>query len=276
MSGENELISVNATTAVNPEVELIKVENDTIASLARMKPRDHRAVLKDLLDQIEAYPSFAESVCYAKPIGKDKSGRMQFARGLSIRAAEAIASAWGYNRVELRVNVLDEDRAEVTAKFIDLQTGRIWADTSIVSKFYSKAGGGVARHSDDRFWGIVVNAEKSKRIREAIIRSVPPGVRSELQTMAERQVAKLLTNETVQKIVDSFAAMGVGLAQLENLLAKPIDRGWTIEDRTVLMQVYTAIRDGETTVAEAFGNRDRVVEKISGGLADAVQAEANK
>ena len=274
MSESKEMISADVVR-INPEVELIKVENDTITSLAMMKPRDHRAVMRDLCDQIEAYPTFAESVLYAKPIGKDKSGRMQFARGLSIRAAEAIASAWGYNRVELRVTMLDDDRAEVTAKFIDLQTGRIWSDTSIVSKLYSRAGGGVARHSDDRFWQIVVPAEKSKRIREAIIRSVPPGVRSELQTMAERQVAKLLSNETVQKIVDSFAGLGVSLAQLENLLSKPIDRGWTVEDRTTLMQVYTAIRDGETTVGESFGANRKEVEKISGGLAEAVKAEIN-
>lgn len=256
------------------DYQLIKMENESLMMAAQVRPRNNQAVMRELLDQIEAYPSFAESVMYAKPIGADKSGRMQYARGLSIRAAEAIAAAWGYNRIEQTVEPIDDDRVRVTATFTDFQTGRIWRDSGIVSKWYRSRGGAMTRHNDDRFYNVVLKAELSKRVREAVMRSVPPGVRSELQNLAERMVAKLLSNETVEKIVQSFSGIGVNLTQLENLLAKPINKGWTTEDRVTLQQVYTAIRDGETTVGEAFGVHATATKSEATSLAQAVQEVA--
>jgi hypothetical protein len=255
MTNENEkqeLIKSHGLQTTN--YELIKVENDMISAMAVMRPRNNAAVLAELTEQIQTYPSFAEAVVYSKPVGTGKDGRPVYARGLSIRAAEAIAAAWGYNRISQSVEPIDDDTVKVTAQFLDIQTGRVWTDSGIVSKFYKKSGGGVARHSEDRFYSVVVKAEMSRRIREAIIRCVPPGLRSELQLIAEKAVAKLLTNEAVERIVGSFGAIGVQLVQIEKLLGKPIHKGWTLDDRTTLLQVYNAIKDGETTVAEVFGS----------------------
>lgn len=270
---KQELITEPNSFVPATDYELIRIENETISALAQAKPRNHREVVRDLIEQIEAYPSFAEAVMYAKPIGKDQSGRMQYARGLSIRAAEALAASWGYNRIEQKCEIIDDDRVRVVATFTDLQTGRIWRDEGILSKWYRKSGGGMARHSDDRFFNIVVKAELSKRVREAVMRSVPPGMRMELQQMAEKMVAKLLSDETVQKIVQSFAGIGVTLVQLENLLEKPIQSGWTVDDRVTLQQVYTAIKDGESTVGEVFGAKQdgAAGEKKATGLAEAIK-----
>ena len=107
------------------------------------------------------------------------------------------------------------------------------------------------------------------------MRSVPPGVRSELQNLAERMVARLLTNDTVEKIVSSFAGIGVSLSQLENLLNKPINKGWTTEDRVTLQQVFTAIRDGETTIGEAFSHKHEGEQRTEvKSLSEAVQEAA--
>jgi len=274
---EQELITNEVKSAT--DYQLIKMENETIMAAASIRPRNNQAVMRELLDQIEAYPSFAESVMYAKPIGADKqTGKMQYARGLSIRAAEAIAAAWGYNRIEQTVEPIDDDRVRVTATFTDFQSGRIWRDSGIVSKWYKDRYGKMVKHNDDQFFNVVLKAELSKRVREAVMRSVPPGVRSELQNLAERTVAKLLTNDTVQKIVDSFASIGVDLAKLENLLAKPIAKGWTTDDRVTLQQVFTAIRDGETTVGEVFGNSvagPKPETKVINSLAEAIEEETN-
>ncbi len=132
----------------------------------------------------------------------------------------------------------------------------------------------MTKHNDDRFYNVILKAELSKRVREAVMRSVPPGVRSELQSLAERMVAKLLSSETVEKIVQSFAGIGVSLAQLENLLAKPIAQGWTTDDRVTLQQVFTAIRDGETTVGEAFGSQQAERKSEASSLAQAVEEVA--
>jgi len=265
---KNEIILTSQADANS----LIKVENDTMIAMAQTRPRSNRAVISELIDQIDAYPSFAESVVYAKPIGTDNNGRMQYARGLSIRAAEAIAAAWGNNEIIQKVETIDDDHVRVVAIFKDLQTVRIWKDEGIVSKWYKTRGGKMAKHNDDRFFNIVVKAELSKRVREAIIRSVPPGLRSELQSVAEARVARLLSNETIEKIVQAFGGIGVSLVQLENLIDKPLSKGWTVDDRVTLQGVFTAIKDGETTIAEAFGAKqakpDATTEAITKALSE--------
>jgi hypothetical protein len=270
MSEEGQLIQAENLKAM-ADYSLVKMENETMMAAAIARPRNHKAVMEDLIAQVEAYPSFAESVMYSKPVGDGK-----YVRGLSIRAAESLAAAWGHNRIQQIVEPIDQDTVRVTAIFTDFQSVRIWSDSGIVSKFYKRRGGGIARYDDDRFYNVIVKAELSKRVREAIMRSVPPGVRIELQTMAERVVAKLLTNDVVQKIVQSFSGLGVSLAQLETLIGRSIDSGWTVDDRLTLQGVYTAIKDGETTVGEVFGAaKKKLPEKPEQtpafGLSDAVK-----
>lgn len=258
---------------VPAEQMLLRIENETMASLATKRPRDHVAIMGELCSQIEAYPAFAETLVYAKPVGRNQQGEMQYARGLSIRAAEALAELWGNNRIETEVAVVSDEHVRVTAVFTDFQSGRVWRDTAIVSKYYKTRGGGRAKHDDDRFFNVVVNAEKSKRLREVILRSVSPGIKMELQHRAEKVMADTLSDSVVGKIVESFAGLGVQLDRLENLIGKPLHHGWTAEDRVRLQQVFLALRDGETTVAEVFGGKQQEVkaQPTVMTLADAVE-----
>ena len=59
----------------------------------RARPRDMAAIREELADLLEAFPELAEDAIYSKPVGKDReTGEEKFAEGLSIRAAEALAS----------------------------------------------------------------------------------------------------------------------------------------------------------------------------------------
>lgn len=235
---------------------VIKMENDNIQSLAAAHPRNYESVKRDLLAQLDAYPSFAAEAIYAKPVGKDESGRQKIARGLSIRAAEAIAEAYGFCRVRTDVTPVDDDTVKVEATFVDYQKGRIWQDGGLVSKWYKGGraqGYKMIKHADDRFYGVVVKAEISRRVREVITRSVPPGLRAELFDMAERRMATLLTDDKVKKLVGSFAGIGVTQAMVEGYIGRTAAAGWTEEDRIDLLGLWNAIKEGETTVADAFG-----------------------
>ena len=113
---ENEIAVVKQLEDSN--VTLMKLENETIASLAAAHPRNHQSIKQEILEQMEAYPSFAESMVYSVPVGKDyETGQMKYARGLSIRAAEALAEAYGFNRVRCEVEEIDDDKVKVTATF---------------------------------------------------------------------------------------------------------------------------------------------------------------
>lgn len=254
------------------DMAILKLENDTITAMAAARPRNHESIKRDLLEQVAAYPSFARNAIYSKPVGKDQSGRQQYARGLSIRAAEAIAEAYGFNRVRCDVLPLDADRVKVEATFTDYQRGRIWQSGAIVSKVYRGRGGQAQRHSDDRFYGVVVKAECSRQIREVILRSVPPGLRSELEEAIERQIEGLLDEATSQKIVAQFAGKGVTAEQLETHVGRTIKAGWTQQDRLDMLGLWNAIKTGETTVDEIFGadakpdgaKTDRLAKEMAG------------
>lgn len=234
-------------------IMMMRMENESIQALAQVRPRDHKAIVKELVDQFEAYPLFAQSAVYNKPVGKDKQGIMQYARGLSVRAAEAIAAAWGYCRVRKGMDIIDEDRVRITATFTDLQNGRVWEESTIVTKWYKPSTGGQMRkHSEDRFFNVVCKAEGSKLVRDAILRSIAAGLKLELQTMAERKMAAMLSGDKVQTIIDKFAELGVDLNMLERFTGKLISTGWRDQDRVNLLGVYNSIIDGEASVAEVF------------------------
>ncbi|KPK67358.1 MAG: hypothetical protein AMJ84_13355 [Acidithiobacillales bacterium SM23_46] len=238
------------------DLALIKMENDSIMALAAARPRNYAAVLADIKQQLATFKSFAQHAMYAKPVGRDEQNRMKYARGLSIRAAEAIAAAYGYNRSRVDVTPLDEDTARIEATFVDYQTGRIWQKAGVVSKNYKDRYGKVRRHSDDRFYNVVCEAEGSKRVRECILRSVPPGLRSELELCVNEQLDSFLDDSTTQKLVASFSAKGITAEHLERIVGKrltSLDR----EDRQTLIGLWNALEQGESTVSELIGDEDR-------------------
>lgn len=283
-SGPSMDLQVAAVKSLPADMAIMRMENENIMSLAAARPRDHAKIKNEIVAQLEAYPSFAAAAIYSKPVGREndkctqcgselyrkngqraercfkcgstdiEEGKMKYARNLSVRAAEAIAEAYGYNRVRCDVIPVDNDTVKVEATFTDYQKGRIWQAAAMVSKFFRKRNGQMERIPDDRFYNVVVKAEQSRCIREAITRSVPPGLRSELFDMAEKRLATLLDDPTVNKILAKFATRGVTLEQIEKRIGRTRAMGWTEQDRLDLLGVWNALEDGETTVAEAFGD----------------------
>jgi hypothetical protein len=249
---EKELATVDATpvdaiASLPRDLAIIKMENDQIFSLAASHPRDYGEVLADIRSQLQTFKSFAQSAMYAKPVGGGKH-----ARGLSIRAAEALAAAYKFNRVRVDVEEVNRDAVKVEATFVDYATGRVWQDAGMVSKNYKRKGGGTARWDDDRFYGVVVKAEASRRVREVILRCVPPGLRAELENVANEEMDKFLDESTTQKIVAQFSTKGVTQEMLEENLGKR-STDWNQEDRRTLLGLWNGIDQGEMTVAQAFG-----------------------
>ena len=243
------------------DLAVLRLENESITAQAQAYPRDHKAILKEIEDQFEAYPSLAAKAIYSKPVGKDEQGRPKFVRGLSIRTAETIAEAYGYNRIRADVSILDPGHVRIEASFTDFQNGRVWLDSNIVSRHYKAKNGRNASHSDDRFFNVVVKAEKSKCLREVILRSVPAGLKAEVEILAERKIDEVLDEGTVEKIVMRFANKNVTLEQLEKHVGRTQKAGWTKDDRKQLLGIWTAVEQEETTVAETFGNVDAETEE---------------
>jgi len=259
---------VRDLAAIPKDMALLKMQNDSIMAMAASHPRNMGQIKNEMVEQLQAFPVFAQAAVYSKPVGDGK-----MVRGLSVRAAEALFEAYGHCSVDASAEPEGDDGARVTAIFVDFQKGRIWRDSGYVSKFYKKRGGGTAKHPEDRFWNVVVKAESSRRIREVILRSVPPGMKMELQSIAEREMAKSLTDSEVQRIIAEFEKLNVNLAMLETLLGKTLDAGWNQDDRVTLKGAYTALKDGESSIGEMFSNKPEDADQ-SGSLNDKLKADA--
>lgn len=259
----------------------MKMENDNIMALAAARPRNYIKIKEDLIQQLEAYPSFSAEAIYSKPIGK-RDGVMQYARGPSIRMAEACAEAYGYNRVRCDVILLPEGKVQLVASFVDYQRGRIWQASGIVSPYYRSSGGQMVKMPEDRFYDLKVKAESSKLIREVILRSIPPGLRADLVDAAEKKLSTLLDDKAIDKIVGQFATKGISLDHLEKHLGRTRKAGWTQEDRKNLLGLWNGVDTGETSVESIKSDEgDTPAPKAgNGGAAEALsgattETEAN-
>lgn len=286
---------------------IMKMDRDNISALAVARPRNMETIKTELEATLTAFPVLAEQAIYRKPVGKvldikcscgdrfeqavtknasefvcPRCGnknhdpknisrpRQKFAEGLSIRAAEALAEAYGYNLTSADVDLIDEDTVKVRATFVDYQRGRIWQDGTVVSKFYRGRGGAMTRIADDRFYSTTVNAEKSKRIREVINRSVNAGLKAWFQAKCDEMQGQLMTDDAMDKMVTAFGTLSakITLEVLERFIGQPRSTGWTVTHRKHLLAIYNGIKDNETTVDEVFFDEDED-RKPAGGTAAA-------
>lgn len=256
-----------AVAELPPDLALIKMENESIQALAAARPRSMVTIKQELVTTLDAFPAFAEQLMYAKPCGKDpETGEQKIARGLSVRAAEALAEAYGFNRVRSEVTELPDDRVKVEATFVDFQRGRIWQDAGIVSKWFRRRNGQMERIADDRFYGVVVKAEASRRIREVVNRSVNAGLKAWLWDEACKRCSKLLDDKAVNKILGHFRGLGVTQDEIERFLGVPASAGWTEQHRLDLMGAWQAIQQGEETVESMFRSGDHQAPKTTAPL----------
>lgn len=237
-----------------PELLQMRMENETIMAECRVRPRNIAAMKAEIRVLLDEFPDLASQAIYNKPVGKEGS-RMKYASGLSIRAAEVLAEVYGFNRVRSDATPLDEagTKYKVDATFTDFQKGRIWQDGGIVSVFYKSRDNTVKRHTEDRFFNVVLKAEAAKRVREVILRSVNSSLKAWFQNECRKVMAKQLGADKVAEIIEAFSGKGVGLERLEGLLGRAKAMGWTVQDHQLLQGVWNAIKDGETTIEEAFG-----------------------
>lgn len=271
---------VEALASIPEGITLLRMELETMMAAAVKRPRDLEEVSKNLVRQIKTFPAFAEQVLYARPVGKDEeTGQQKVATGLSIRAAEAIAEAYGANATRSSIELLPDGNARVTGVFVDYQNFRMLSETTMVSRTYKTRQGKMVTHPQDRFLNVVCKAERSKVIRDAILRAVPPALKATMELAVKTSVR--ISEKVVEQIVAYFAQHQVTVNELETFLGAP--RGaWSDVHRERLAQVRNAItpnEDGvvETTIEDVFGLRPQKSKTANGngGQASAAGAVAD-
>jgi hypothetical protein len=237
--------------------------NQQIATAKRF-PRNLKAVYGEVLTLATGDEETAESCFYSVPRGGKQI------EGPSIRMAEILASSWGNMRVASRI--VAEDGGSVTCE------GLAWdleKNVCISAQAARKLHGKKDRRTGERLPPDADEIALAKMSGQAIARrnailQVIPGawiktVMSEVRKVAIGK-ADTLPNRR-EKVLDYLAKMGVQRDRVLRLLGAESVDAIDGEGVLTLRGIAQRIKDGETTVDEAFAVSDRKARELDEKLA---------
>lgn len=243
MMDDDHAESVRPSTEVQVMSPATRAEVDIQVATAKRFPRSIKAFNRQAMEMATFNEDIAAGCIYALPRGGKPI------EGPSVRLAEIVLAAWGNVRADARV--IDVGAKEITAEGMcwDLEKN-IAIRVQVKRRITEKSG---ARYNDDM---IVVtgNAACSIALRNAVFKVVPMALARDIY-QAARQTA-IGNAETLSAkraaMVAYFGKMGVTPEQVYAAVDKPGIEDIGIDDLLVLKGTATAIKDGDTTVDQAF------------------------
>ncbi len=260
MNAEPEVIEsqVSAGLALVGDTEI-----DTQVATARRFPRSLTKFMQKAQEMATLTPDIAASCIYALP--RKENGKQKNIEGPSARLAEICASAWGNLRAEGKV--LGHDDEYVTSR------GTAWDVESNVAIAYEVkrriTGSNGQRYSADMI-GVTGNASASIALRNAILKVIPTPFWKPIYLACRKVVAGDVKTFTSRRdnMLHEFAVMGVTEERLCEAIGVKGKLDITLEHMATLGGFFTALKDGETTIEEAFPD--------GGGLHQAPKAAQRK
>lgn len=221
----------------------IRGEIDVQIATAKRWPRSIKKFRETATEMATLDEETAVSCIYALP----RDGKV--IEGPSARLAEIIVSAWGNSRAGART-VSDEGNFVIAqGAFHDLERN-VAINFEVRRRITNKKG---RRYSDDMI-GTTANAACSIALRNAVLKGVPKAFWQPIYDAAKKAAigdAKTLSSRRAT-MLDYFQKMGVFPDRVYKLLEVAGLEEITLEHLGTLKGVATAIKDGETTVDQAF------------------------
>lgn len=218
-------------------------EVDVQISTAKRYPRSVRAFIDQATEMAILDEDTAAACFYALP----RDGKT--VEGPSARLAEICASAWGHMRIQARV--VNEDERFVTARgeAWDLQTN-VAIGYEVRRRITNKSN---KKYSDDMI-GVTSNAAASIALRNAVFKVIPSAFWRPIYLKC-REVAvgkaETLANKRA-KMLAYFQKMGVENVRVFSVLGVRGLEDVTLDHMATLHGLATAIKEGDTSVDEAF------------------------
>lgn len=258
-----------------------KSEIDQQIATAKKYPRSIKRFLNTAREMVTLSEEIAGECIYSLPRGGKPI------EGPSARFAEVIAHAWGNCRAGARV--IDEDARFVTAQgvFIDCE-----ANVAITYEVRRRITNKKGDTFNDDMIGVTANAACSIALRNSVLKGIPKAFWKQLYDEARKTAigsAETLVARRV-KMLKAFATMGVRPEQVFSLLEIKGEEDIGLDHLAALRGVFTAIKEGDTTIEDAFAGqpatggkvtRSPLNEKLNGNggkkqdiAADAEKAEA--
>lgn len=250
---ENGLIPEVVQNEVSPLTQITKAELDTQIVTAKQYPRSIQKFRQDAMSMATVDTETAAS-CFYKLKRGNKEGGLTFIEGPSVRLAEIVANAWGNLRFGARV--ISEDERFVVAQGIAHDLEKNVSNQIEVSRRITNKNN--VRYSDDMI-SITKNAACSIALRNAIFKTIPFTYAKQIYEQAKKVAigsAKTL-NERRKSMIDSFEKMGVSKQEIVDFLELKSIEDIGLKEVETMTGVFTAIKDGDTTIDEQFGRKKK-------------------
>lgn len=233
----------NTMGAVASAGEIARVQAQLV--YAANRPRNEQRAVDRMLNAFQR-PSLAQVSVY------------QYARkgsditGLSIRAAEAMAMAWGNMDFGLRELEQKPGESTVEAYAWDLETNVRRAITFRVPHYRDTKKGRIKLEDSRDIYELVAN-QGSRRVRACILAVIPRDIQETVQEQVTNTMRASfeITPEYLKKWLDAFAKFGVTKEQLEARIQRRLDT-ITPAQMMGLVNVYNSLKDGIGRVEDFF------------------------
>jgi len=222
---------------------LAKSEIDVQISTAKHYPRSIRRCRDEAMALATLDEETAATMFYALPRGGKKI------EGPSARLAEVVVYAWGNIRAQAVVTDVGDKFVTALGTCFDLEKN-IAVQVEVRRRITNSSG----RRFDDDMIVVTGNAAASIAFRNAVFKAIPFALFKpvyEQARLASLGQAKTMT-ERRGAALDWFAKAGISEARVLAVLGRAGVEEITMEDLITLTGLRTAIKDGDTTVDEAF------------------------
>jgi hypothetical protein len=244
---EPEIVEVVAPVALEAQT---RGEIDIQIATARRFPRSIEAFQKKATSMATLDEETAASCFYVLP---KRKGQDKPIEGPSARLAEIVASAWGHMRIEARI--VDMDDRFVTARGVAWDVESNVARAIEVRRRITDREG--RRYSDDMVM-VTSNAACAIASRNAVFQVIPNTYVRQLFQQC-KQVAVGSAQTLVAKraeMIAYFQKMSVTPARVFAALEVKGLEDITLEHMATLRGLATAIKEGDTSIDEAFPELD--------------------
>ena len=219
---------------------------DLQISTAKAFPRNIKRATDNAIAIVTIDEDTAKTCTYSVPRGEKPI------TGPSINLAKILAQVWGNLRIESKVVAIDATQITSEAVCFDLENN-LAIKTQVRRSIQGKRG----RFNDDMIT-VTGNAANAIALRNAILAVIPRAIVDKCYNAAKAKITGDVSDETKllakRKLVFDGLRDNFNLSEKQILgaIGKAAINHVTSDDLVVLIGIGTAIRDGDTTIEQAF------------------------
>ena len=252
-----EIVSVQQVDAIELQEATQRAEYDIQITTAKKFPRQIKRALDNSVAIATMDKETAKSCGYALPRGGKPIS------GPSVHLARIIAAEWGNIRVEAKVINITATQVVSQAICFDLEKNYA-VKVEVRKNIVGKKG----RFNDDMIT-VTGNAANAISYRNAIFAVIPKSVVDKVYKATRELITGDLSDETKllstrKQVLDGFRDT-YGVSEKEVLTSLGLNTITQIKQDqiVILIDLAQAIKDGDTTVKEAFGRLDEEEKKAA-------------